>query len=109
MNFTPTTSAQSVSFWPVHKFVTEILKQVNGWPMAGTPAWCSLTHEDPAKWAALLDAAQHHALRVDMAQEALADASHEISVSADWRGIAGEVLARELFWANHPWVKRVAS
>lgn len=113
MNFTrggsQFNSARSVNWLTVHRFVATVLDQVNGWPMAGTPAWCSLAHEDPAKWAALLDAAQHHALRVQMAQEVLAEASQEISGSADWRGIAQEVSQRASFRANHPWAKRVAS
>lgn len=101
--------SRSVSWWSVHEFVTAVLDQVNGWPMAGTPAWCSLAHDDPAKWCALLDAAQHHALRVEMAQQALTEASQHISASADWRGIAQEVLQRESFRSKNPWAKRVAS
>jgi len=43
--------SQQVSWWAVHEFVSAVLDQVNGWPMAGTPAWCSLAYDDPRKWA----------------------------------------------------------
>ena len=45
----------------------------------GTPAWCSLANDDPRKWAALLDASEHWALRVDTCQEARCEASSDIS------------------------------
>ena len=57
-------SSQQVSWLTVHDFVSAVLDQANGWPMVGTPAWCSLAHDDPQKWAALLDAAQHWALTI---------------------------------------------
>ena len=52
--------------------------------MAGTLTWSQLDDDDPAKIAALYDAARHHALRVDTAQTALAEASHAIAGAADW-------------------------
>ncbi len=102
-------TAQSVNWLTVHRFVQTVLNQVNGWPMAGTPAWCSLAHDDPTKWCALLDAAQHHALRVEMAQEALAQASKDISVSEDWKAVAQELAQIQAFRAENPWAKREAS
>jgi hypothetical protein len=102
-------TASSVSWWAVHSFVTAVLDQVNGWPMAGTPAWCSLTHDDPRKWAALLDAAQHHALRLELNQEARADASKSISSAADWPKVSQEIRQLNDFHATRPWAKRVAS
>jgi hypothetical protein len=62
--------------------------------MAGTPTWASLDDTDPVKLAALYDAAQHHALRVDAAQTALADASRAIAGAADWAAIAREAQRR---------------
>lgn len=59
--------------------------------MAGTLDWQRLADRDPAKLAALFDAARHHALRVDTAQTALAEASHAIASAADWRQIASEI------------------
>jgi hypothetical protein len=100
------TSSQQVNWWSVHKFVGAVLNQVNDWPMAGTPAWCSLAHDDPRKWAALLDGAQHWALRIDSCQEAKCEASRAISAAADWSAIGRERLVLNAFFAARPWLKR---
>ena len=76
------------SWWSVHEFVAAVLNQVNDWPTLGTPAWCSLTHDDPRKWCALLDGAQHWALRMETCQEAKCEASHAISAAQDWSAFA---------------------
>ena len=102
-------SSQQVNWWTVHKFIAAVLDQVNDWPMLGTPAWCSLSHDDPRKWAALLDAAQHWALRVDTCQVAECEASHAISGAADWSAIAQHVKDRNEFYAEKPWLRRAAS
>jgi Protein of unknown function (DUF2742) len=103
------TGSQQVSWWSVHEFVTAVLDQVNGWPMAGTPAWCSLAHDDPAKWAAVIDAGQHHILRMETAQAAMAEASQDISAAADWGQIGLQVRQRNRFYAGKPWLKRRVS
>jgi hypothetical protein len=92
--------SQQVSWWSVHEFVGAVLNQVNDWPTLGTPAWCSLAHDDPAKWAALLDGAQHWALRVDSCQEARREASR------DTVAVATERLKLNAFYAARPWLKR---
>jgi Protein of unknown function (DUF2742) len=102
-------ASRQVSWWTVHEFVAAVLNQVNDWPTLGTPAWCSMAHDDPAKWAALLDAARHHALRLETCQQAQCDASREISAAADWPAVAREVQQRNAFYAERPWLKRVAS
>jgi hypothetical protein len=84
----------AVSWWSVHEWVTRHLESVATWPMAGTPQWGALPDDHPAKLAALLDAAQHHALRVETAQEARAQASQAISAAADWSALATEVRWR---------------
>ncbi|MEM6109207.1 DUF2742 domain-containing protein [Mycobacterium sp. 050272] len=39
-------ASQPVSSWlSVQGFLGAVLNQVNGWPMAGAPAWCSLVHD----------------------------------------------------------------
>lgn len=101
--------SQQVSWWSVHEFVTEVLKQVNSWPLLGTPAWCSLSNDDPRKWAAVIDGGQHHALRVELGQEARAEASRAISGSANWSAISSEIHQRRTFYDAKPWLKRVAS
>jgi Protein of unknown function (DUF2742) len=81
-------SSRQVSWWTVHEFVQPYLDAAGSWPMAGTPAWCLLDDDDPAKWAALLDGAQHHALRVELNQSARAEASRAVSATANWSAIA---------------------
>ena len=100
-------ASQAVSWWAVHEFVTPRLALVGSWPMVGTPAWSSLPDSHPAKWAALLDAAQHWALRVETAQEAAAAASRVISAAANWSGFAQAVRDRAEFRAANPWARRV--
>jgi hypothetical protein len=102
-------ASQQVSWWSVHEFVAALLDQANGWPMLGTPAWCSKANDDPQKWAALLDAAQHWALRLESCQEAECQASRDISAAADWSGIAQKIRQHNEFYAAKPWLKRVAS
>ena len=101
--------SQQVSFWSVHEHVAPLLATVGQWPMVGTPAWCSLSGDDPKKWAALLDAAQHHALRLELNQEARADASKAVSSTADWTEVSREIRQLNDFRAARPWARRVAS
>jgi hypothetical protein len=82
--------SQQVSWWSVVEQAAPLLASVGSWPMIGSPAWCLLADDDPVKLAAIYDAAQHWALRVETCQAARADASHEISGAADWRAIATE-------------------
>jgi Protein of unknown function (DUF2742) len=99
-------ASRQVNWLTVHRFVGEVLKQVNGWPMAGTPAWCSLAHDDPRKWAALLDGAQHWALRVDACQAAECQASRDISGAADWAVVSQAIRQTNEFYAQKPWLRR---
>jgi hypothetical protein len=79
------------------------------WPAAGTPAWCDLPDDDPAKLAALLDAAQHWALRVETCQQAQCEASHDISAAYDWGAIARRLRDEAEFYRQKPYLKRKAS
>lgn len=101
-------SSQQVSWWSVHTFVEPVLARIGSWPMVGSPAWCALPDGDPGKIAAIFSAAEHHALRVETAQEAECEASSAISAAADWRGIAQQTKDRAEFRAEHPWVRRVS-
>jgi hypothetical protein len=62
--------------------------------MVGTPLWCALDDDDPVKIAALFDAAQHWALRVETHQRTLAEASRAVSEAEDWTAIATEISRR---------------
>lgn len=85
--------SRQVSFWEVHQWAERWIAG-REFPMAGTVAWQLLADTDPAKWAAVLDAAQHHILRVETAQEARAEASHAVSASVDWSQVAREIRQR---------------
>jgi Protein of unknown function (DUF2742) len=97
---------QQVSWAEVHLFVVPLLTQVGSWPMAGSVAWCALADDDPRKWAALLDAAQHWALRVETCQVAECQASSAISAGADWSAISRHLRGEYEFYASKPWLRR---
>lgn len=100
--------SQQVDWWRVHEYVSPVLNEARQWPMAGTIAWCEL-EDDPRKLAALFDAAQHHILRVDTAQNAVCQAGEAVSAAADWSTIARVKYDRAMFEAAHPWMKRGAA
>jgi Protein of unknown function (DUF2742) len=102
-------SSQAVSWWDVHEHVAPFLQAAESWPTVGTPAWCSLTNDDPRKMAALLDAAQHWALRMDSCQEARCEASRSVSSALDWPAVAQEIKDLREFYTKRPYLKRVAS
>lgn len=87
--------SRSVAWWPVHEFVAALLSQVNDLPTAGTPAWCTLGDGDPRKLLAVAVAGEHHVLRVEMAQEASAEASKAIAAGQDWPLLARILQQRE--------------
>lgn len=62
--------------------------------MVGSLPWIRLSADDPIKVAAIFDAAQHWALRIENNQTAMADASKEISAAEDWPGIASALHRR---------------
>jgi hypothetical protein len=93
----------------VHEHVSSLLTSVGHWPMVGTPAWCELADDDPVKLAALFDAAQHWALRVETCQEAHCDASRAIAGALDWSALAREINVRADWYAARPWLRRAAS
>ncbi|SBS77828.1 conserved hypothetical protein [uncultured Mycobacterium sp.] len=77
------------AWWPVHEFITALVHQANCGPIpaAGTPAWCELANGDPRKLLAVAVDGEHHVLRAEMAQEAMADASRAVSAAANWRTV----------------------
>lgn len=102
-------ASQQVSWWTVHEFVEPLLAGVGAWPMAGTPEWCALDDTDPVKTAALLDAAQHWALRVDTYQEQRCEAGRAVAGAFDWSTFSRKNLQRNSFYEARPWLKRVQS
>ncbi|SLL01249.1 putative phiRv1 phage protein [Mycobacteroides abscessus subsp. abscessus] len=80
-------ASQQVDWWSTYEFVTALAAQANHGPLptAGTPSWSALPDDDPRKLLALAIAGSHHALRVEVAQTAMAEASHAIAASPNWR------------------------
>ncbi|MGV0624968.1 DUF2742 domain-containing protein [Mycolicibacter minnesotensis] len=89
------TASQQVAWWPVHEFLTAVLAQANAGPLpvAGTPAWCSLADSDHRKLLALAVAGEHHVLRMEVAQEAAAEASKAIAAANDWPEVSRAIRA----------------
>jgi hypothetical protein len=91
-----------VDWWTVHEYVTARIATVD-FPMAGTLDWQRLPERHPEKIAAILSAAEHWALRVQLNQEAMAEASQEISASEDWKALAQSLSRGEAYiprWAS---------
>ncbi len=80
--------SRTVDWWSVHRYAEPTLTAAASWPMVGSLPWQHLPTDDPAKLAAVLDAARHWALRVETAQDAMAEASRAISTAADWPAVA---------------------
>jgi hypothetical protein len=102
-------SNRQVAWLEVHLWRDRMLEQpgVQSFPVVGTPLWCALPDDHPVKLAAAVDAAQHHALRADTAQEQLAAAAQAISAAEDWSAIARANRDRADFLAANPWARRV--
>ena len=113
--YPPELPSRAVAWWPVLTFTADRIgvppeaMPVLRVPLLGTPAWCALDDTDPVKLAAVLNGGQHFALRLEIEQEARADASQAVSAAADWRGIAQELAQLQSFRADRPWLKREAS
>lgn len=88
-------ASQEVSWWATHIFITELVAQSNATlPWAGTPSWRALDDRDPRKLLALALAGEHHVLRVETAQHAVAEAGEAISGAANWSSVAQLVKRR---------------
>lgn len=98
--------SQVVHWWEFHQWATPYLQTVDGWPTIGTHPWFDLDDTDPRKWAAVIDAAQHHALRIEIAQDARREASHDIAAAFDWAAIGNRIRRHRQWLKQHPWAKR---
>ncbi|EUA45487.1 hypothetical protein E3G44_002525 [Mycobacteroides abscessus] len=99
-------TSRQVAWLTVHEFVQPRIEASGPFPVAGTVAWQLLSATDPGKWAALLDAAQHYALRLDIEQEAAIAAGQAISRSQDWGSVARKMRQRHDFYEQRPWLRR---
>ncbi|SHU31130.1 DUF2742 domain-containing protein [Mycobacteroides abscessus] len=99
-------TSRQVAWWEVHEFVQPHIEAAGPFPVVGTVAWQLLSATEPGKWAALLDAAQHYALRLDIEQEAAIEAGQAISRSQDWGSVASKMRQGHEFYAARPWLRR---
>jgi hypothetical protein len=88
------THSQQVSWWSVHEYVLPDLEWALRWPTVGTPEWVALDDDDPINMVAIMDAAQHWALRLEAGQESKCEASRDISAVEDWSKIAQRQFRR---------------
>ena len=85
--------SSQVSWWECHQFVERLVAQADhgSIPVAGTPEWVAMCDGDPRKLLALAQFGVHHALRVETAQEAVAEASRAVAAGAQWSAVAQRV------------------
>lgn len=106
----PQLASRTVVWWPVHEYAAKLAAQFgfdlvsDRLPVPGTVGWLELADDDPAKKAAMLVAADHAVLRLEVSQEAMAAASRAIAAADDWSGIARAVLR-----GRGAYIPRVAS
>lgn len=100
--------SQQVSWSETHRFIDAVLSQANAGalPSAGTPAWCAMSDGDPRKLLSLALDGEHHVLRKEVAQAALADASRAVSAATDWSELGREIKRRADFYTSRPWLRR---
>jgi hypothetical protein len=101
-------SSSQVDWWTVRQYFLRLAEGlgIKEYPAAGTPAWSALNDNDPTKLIAALDYAQHHALRVDTAQEARCAASRDVSQALDWPRAAKWLQDSAEWYAANPWMRR---
>lgn len=105
--------SRQVAWWPVHDYINRqrrhfVAQEVSAPPL-GTPAWCSLPDDHPAKLSAVLNAAEAMAYSISAGQVAEAAAARVISAGADWTAIARAIRQRADFYAERPYLRRVVA
>lgn len=88
----PVTGSRRVAWEPVHRFLAPHLGDPDLIP--GTPAWCDLDDRDPRKKSALNWPVIYWAVAEDARQDAMAEASREISAAADWPAVGRRMMQR---------------
>lgn len=91
-----TIESRTVTWLPVHEYATALAAQLGvdlgaQLPYPGTIGWLNLADDSPAKKAAMLLAASHRVMHLEIAQEAHAQAAKDVAASTDWPAVAREV------------------
>lgn len=100
-----------VSWEPVHTFVGRLLAGRHTTIIAGTPEWCELPDEDPAKLVALITAGSRWALEaeleeLDRRRNAAKHAAIEVATALDWTRVAKRIRDRDQFYRDNPDLRR---
>ncbi len=99
--------SREVCWWDVHEYVNPVLQHVGSWPMVGSVEWKNA--DDADKVASILDAARHWALRIELAQQASAEASHDVSAAADWAEVSASWRRHNDAVTSGAYIPRVAA
>lgn len=88
--------SQQVSWYETFTYATQIAQQHHisidsHLPIPGTPQWCGMPDDDARKMLALILGGVREALNHDTRQEQTADASRQISCTADWSATARRI------------------
>ncbi|MCF3939070.1 DUF2742 domain-containing protein [Gordonia tangerina] len=104
-----------MSYPEVRNYVQRLVGEHGGpAPIAGSPTWCALSDDNPAKLLAVLHCGTRWVLEEAMAsidERRLAEkaAAVEVSQAADWARVGSEIRRRDEWLRTHPWAKREVS
>lgn len=80
-------------------------------PAPGSPEWCALPDDDPAKMLAVLVAGSRLVLEesltaLDDRRHALKSAAVEVSEAKQWAEVGRQIAQRDQFLRENPWAAR---
>lgn len=87
-------ASRQISWWPVYEYLRNHGYALTGHPIPGTPQWCELDDDDPAKLNAIVAYGLFFTLHLDTHQEALADASKTVAAAENWGHLAQRIHGR---------------
>lgn len=91
-------ASRQVSWYETFSYASRFAAQhgvgLDHLPIAGTPQWCGMADDDARKLLSLVLGGVREALNHDVAQEHRAEASREVSTSADWSAISRRIRCR---------------
>lgn len=100
-----------ITWEPVRAFVGRLLAGRHTTIVAGTPEWCELPEDDPAKMLAILTAGSRWCLeteldQIDQRRIAAKHAAIEVATALDWTRVAKRIRDRDAFYKANPDLRR---